>query len=114
VISLGTVAPKKFCMKGSPSMSSITESRAGRTRTRMVIGVSTDRVKVPGLTGASTLCQVITVKGLPSISFSTRSGLRDRLLSVKSLPVSVGRPLIEVTKPARMPTSMSTGMLSPT
>ena len=74
VISFGTVAPKKFCRKGSPSKSSIMESRFGRVCILTVSGDSAERENVPGFTAAMTLCQVITVYGLPSMTFSTRSG----------------------------------------
>ena len=74
VMSFGTLAPKKFCMKGSPNASSSRDSRCGRVRIRTVRGDSTDSENFPGFTAASRLCQVNSVNSLPSMTFGTRSG----------------------------------------
>jgi hypothetical protein len=89
-------------------------SSADRVLIFTLSGVSTDKEKSPGLTAAITLCQVMTRKGLPSMTLSRRSGCLERLLSVNSPPLSVGKPFKEVTIPGRTPTSISTGTLSPT
>src|SRR5260370_39324989 len=74
VMSLVTLAPKIFCPNGSPSMSSIIESRCGVVRILTVSGDSTDRENLPGLTAATTLCHVSTVYGLPSMALRVCSG----------------------------------------
>ena len=112
--SFGAIPLYMLCKNGPPSQAAKAMSAADSVLIFTLSGVSADKEKSPGFTAASTLCQVMTRKGLPSMTLSRRSGCFERLLSVKSLPLSVGRPFTDVTIPGRKPNSISTGTLSPT
>src|SRR4051812_20047500 len=114
VMSLGLMPLYRPCRKGAPILAAMEMSSCDTVLILTLIGASADRENSPGLTAESTLCQVISRNWLPPITSSRRSGCLERLLSVKSPPVSVGSPFSEVTIPGRNPTSISTGTLSPT
>src|SRR5665213_2131180 len=114
VMSFGATPLYMLCKSGHASLDATALSAADSVLIFTVSGVSADNEKSPGFTAVRALCQVSTTKAPPSMASSRRSGCRDRLLNVKSLPLSVGRPFTDVTTPERKPTSISTGTLSPT
>src|SRR3984885_7168409 len=102
VTSFGATPLYGICENGQPNWAANAWSSSGRVLSFTLIGVSTDREKSPGFTAASALCQVMTRKGLPAMIWLRRRGCFERLLSVKSLPVSAGGPFSDVTIPGRM------------
>src|SRR5581483_3537871 len=99
-----------ICENGQPNLDANAASSADFVF-RTLRGACTDTEKLPGFTAASTVCQVRTSNGVPPTSCSRLAGCWERLLSVKSLLLSVGGPFSEVTIPGRIPTSISTGTL---
>src|ERR1700678_4132615 len=91
VMSLGAMPLYMLCRRGQASLEATALSAEDSVLIFAVTGVSADKEKSPAFTAARALCQVRTTKVLPSMDCSRRSGCFDRLLSVKSLPASVGR-----------------------
>src|SRR6202045_3103201 len=85
--SFGTIPLYILCKNGQPILAAIAMSSAEFVLIFTLSGVSADKEKSPGFTAASTLCQVMTTKGLPSMTCSRRLGDFERLLSVKSQPL---------------------------
>src|SRR5579864_1159418 len=114
VISFEAIPLYKLCTNGPTIWDAMARSSADGLLIFALNGASADKGKSPGFTAASTLCQLHTAQGLPSMTWSRRLGCLERLLSVKSPPLREGRPFIAVTIPGRTPRSISTGTLSPT
>src|SRR5580692_218948 len=114
VMSLGATPLYILCNSGKASLDATALSAADSVIIFTVSGAAADKEKSPGFTAARALCQVSSTKTLPSMVSSRRSGCFDRLLNVKSLPLSVGRPFTDVTIPGRKPKSISIGTFSPT
>src|SRR5260370_33159673 len=99
LMSLGTIPLYILCRNGQPILAAIAMSSAEFVLIFTLSGVSADKEKSPGFAAGSTLCQVITTKGLPSMTCSVRLGCLDRLLSVESPPPSARRPFTQLTIP---------------
>ena len=75
MMSFGAMPLYILCKNGPPNQAAKALSSADRALIFTVSGVSTDKEKSPGFTAASTLCQVMTRNGLPSIDLVAALGL---------------------------------------
>ena len=75
VTSFGAIPLYILCKNGQPNLAANAISSADCVLIFTLSGVSTDKEKSPGFTAASTLCQVMTTKGLPSMTLLAAFGL---------------------------------------